>query len=54
MRPKAGLAGSVVSHTQGGRARLPDPAHRLEAGDVLHVAATHEGASVLDRRLGEA
>jgi trk/ktr system potassium uptake protein len=50
----AGVAGSVVSLTQGGRARLPEPGQRLEAGDVVHVAATHEGAAALDHRLGEA
>ncbi len=50
----AGLACSVVSLTQAGRARLPEPAQVLGAGDVVHVAATHEGASALDRRLGEA
>ena len=50
----AGLPCSVVSLTQGGRARLPEPGQLLVAGDVVHVAATHEGASALDRRLGEA
>jgi trk system potassium uptake protein TrkA len=50
----SGLACSVVSLTQAGRARLPEPAHPLGGGDVLHVAATHEGAFALDRRLGEA
>ena len=50
----AGLPCSVVSLTQAGRARLPEPGQLLAAGDVVHVAATHEGASALDRRLGEA
>jgi trk system potassium uptake protein TrkA len=49
----AGLSCSVVSLTQAGRARLPEPGQLLGAGDVLHLAATHEGASALDRRLGE-
>jgi trk system potassium uptake protein TrkA len=50
----AGLACSPVSLTHAGRARLPEPGQALAAGDVLHVTATHEGASSLDRRLGEA
>jgi trk system potassium uptake protein TrkA len=50
----SGLAGSVVALTHGGRARVPEAGQRLEAGDVVHVAATHEGAATLDRRLGEA
>jgi len=49
-----GLACSVVSLTQAGRARLPEPGQPLGGGDVVHVAATHEGVSALDRRLGEA
>jgi trk system potassium uptake protein len=50
----AGLACAVVSLTQAGRARLPEPGQALGAGDVVHVTATHEGVSALDRRLGEA
>jgi len=49
-----GLPCSVVSLTHAGRARLPEPGQILVAGDLVHVAATHEGASALDRRLGEA
>jgi trk system potassium uptake protein TrkA len=47
---------SPVALTRGGRASLPEPGRVLAAGDVLHVTATHEGASGLDRRLesGEA
>jgi trk system potassium uptake protein TrkA len=50
----AGLACSAASLTHAGRARLPEPGQPLAAGDVLHVTATHEGASSLDRRLEEA
>lgn len=49
-----GLACSPVSLTHAGRASLPEPGLGLAAGDVLHVTATHEGASALDRRLEEA
>jgi trk system potassium uptake protein TrkA len=49
-----GLACSPVSLTHAGRASLPEPGGVLSAGDVLHVTATHEGASALDRRLQEA
>jgi trk system potassium uptake protein TrkA len=49
-----GLACSPVSLTHAGRASLPEPVGALAAGDVLHVTATHEGASGLDRRLEEA
>jgi trk system potassium uptake protein TrkA len=49
-----GLGCSAVSLTQAGRARLPDPGQPLGAGDIVHVAATHEGASALDERLAEA
>jgi trk system potassium uptake protein TrkA len=49
-----GLACSPVSLTHAGRASLPEAGLRLAAGDVLHVTATHEGASALDRRLEEA
>jgi trk system potassium uptake protein TrkA len=51
-----GVAGSIVSLTRGGRARLPAGETPLAAGDLLHVAATIEGAETLRRRLeaGEA
>jgi trk system potassium uptake protein TrkA len=52
----AGIPCSPVSLTHGGRARLPQPERVLEAGDIVHVTATLEGADQLGRRLegGEA
>jgi trk system potassium uptake protein TrkA len=46
-----GLACTPVSVTHGGRASLPEPGRALAAGDVVHVAATIEGADLLARRL---
>jgi trk system potassium uptake protein TrkA len=49
-----GLACSPVSLTHAGRASLPEPGRVLAVGDMLHVTATHDGASSLIRRLEEA
>lgn len=46
-----GIPCSPSSLATGGRAALPDPDARLHAGDVLHVAATFEGAAALRARL---
>ncbi|HXK11971.1 MAG TPA: NAD-binding protein [Vicinamibacteria bacterium] len=46
-----GLPCAPVSLTHGGRARLPEGALELAAGDVVHVTATLEGADLLARRL---
>jgi trk system potassium uptake protein TrkA len=44
---------SAVALTRGGRASLPEPGRVLAPGDIVHVTATADGASALDRRLGE-
>jgi len=36
-----------ISVTRGGMAMMPDPKMVLQAGDVLHVSATLEGAEAL-------
>jgi len=41
----------IVAHSRGGRAEIPDPSLRLEAGDLLHVSATLEGIVALRTRL---
>lgn len=46
-----GVACSVVSLTQGGRASLPEPGARLHAGDLIQVGAGVEGARALRARL---
>src|SRR3989304_1931818 len=40
---------SIVSVTRGGRATMPGAATTLRAGDLLHVGASLEGATVLRR-----
>ena len=40
-----------VSVTRGGKAMMPDPKMVLQAGDVLHVSATLEGAETLRVRI---
>ncbi len=40
-----------VAHTRAGRAALPTPGLRLEAGDVIHVSATQAGVETLRQRL---
>ncbi len=42
----------AVALTRAGRAMLPSPEVRLEAGDVLHLSATLAGIDALRRRLG--
>ena len=46
-----GVECSIVSVTHGGRATMPGAATTLRAGDLLHVGASLEGATVLRRRL---
>jgi trk system potassium uptake protein TrkA len=51
----AGVACAAVSLTRGGRASLPAADARLEAGDLLQLSASLEGATTLRTRLfGEA
>jgi trk system potassium uptake protein TrkA len=51
----AGIACTVISVTHGGRAAMAEDATRLHAGDLLHVGASLEAASLLRGRLyGEA
>jgi trk system potassium uptake protein TrkA len=51
----AGIACRVISVTHGGRAAMAEDATRLHAGDLLHVGASLEAASLLRGRLyGEA
>jgi trk system potassium uptake protein TrkA len=45
-----GVACTAVSVTRGGRASLPTPETRLEAGDLVHVAAPLDGVDELRRR----
>jgi len=42
---------SVVAITRGGKARIPQPDQMLEAGDLLSISATAEGAMQLQKRL---
>ncbi len=42
-----------MSLTRSGKAAIVDPATRLEAGDVVHVGVTRDGAAALQRRLAE-
>jgi trk system potassium uptake protein TrkA len=46
-----GTSCRAVSLTHGGRALLPDPGQALAEGDLVHVAATAEGADRIGRRL---
>jgi trk/ktr system potassium uptake protein len=41
----------VVAHTRAGRASLPGPDTRLQAGDVVHVSASLAGVKALRERL---
>jgi trk system potassium uptake protein TrkA len=51
----AGIACTVISVTHGGRAAMAEAATRLHEGDLLHVGASLEAASLLRGRLyGEA
>jgi trk system potassium uptake protein TrkA len=51
----SGVACALVSLTRGGRASLPAADARLEAGDLLQLAASLDGATTLRTRLfGEA
>jgi trk system potassium uptake protein TrkA len=51
----SGVACALVSLTRGGRASLPAADARLEAGDLLQLSASLEGATTLRTRLfGEA
>jgi|YNPNPStandDraft_1061719.scaffolds.fasta_scaffold09799_2 trk system potassium uptake protein TrkA len=47
----AGCQCRIMALTRAGRARLPEPGDRLEAGDVIHVGATREGIEELRRQL---
>jgi trk system potassium uptake protein TrkA len=47
----AGIPCSAVSLAHGGRASLPGQEATLAEGDVVHLAATIEGADLLSRRL---
>jgi trk system potassium uptake protein TrkA len=46
-----GVECALVSLTRGGRAALPTADARLEAGDMLHVSASLDGAKALRLRL---
>jgi hypothetical protein len=46
-----GLECAPVSLTRGGRASLPEPGARLDAGDLLQIGADLGGATALRRRL---
>lgn len=46
-----GSAARAVSLTRAGRSRLPEPADRLQPGDILHVSATLEGIQIVQKRL---
>jgi trk system potassium uptake protein TrkA len=51
----SGVACALVSLTRGGRASLPAADARLEAGDLLQLGASLDGATTLRTRLfGEA
>lgn len=51
----AGQPCALAAHTRGGRAQLPRPELRLEAGDCVHVSAGAPGLEALRARLrGEA
>jgi trk system potassium uptake protein TrkA len=45
--------GRAMVHTRAGRAELPGPETRLQAGDVLHLALHQAGLARLDARLRE-
>jgi trk system potassium uptake protein TrkA len=46
-----GVVCTIVSVTRGGRASMPAADEALKAGDLVHVAASLEGAAVLRGRL---
>jgi trk system potassium uptake protein TrkA len=45
--------GRAVAHTRAGRAEIPAPEARLQAGDVLHVALHQDGLARLHARIHE-